>query len=531
MRDWMNLGHAGVLLHAYDDLYPHNDKTYSQLWESLKSHDSSRVNHTPVVTQLMRSDTWLYGFMDPPERIQVITSQGFYTIPVAKKRLMGEQELWDTYHGVSGSEHSEASLAQLDLHSVVKELDTINLKYNDPVDWNKPIPEQYNIPHEEFKWSLDDEIEKLESKSDKSSSEITHLQKLKDCRDTNDRAMFFFPVNYLEHDRYLKGDHTNFPFFQSVVEPTRRRSHIHHLMRNYAKFMRQAGYNYWVFSGNAISWYFNGNNMPWDEDIDIRMTVQEMNRMSLTHNATLVVENPEEGDGLYYFTISPWFGGFTRTGNHIDSRFVDIKTGLYIDITCLYEVSESKEEILQRDAIFDSWGIKKEYREEYLSNHAVINDKNNNWYWEDNFSRNFRTLFEGTMTYMPYEFAKVLVYNYGRDVLTRRDFDSWNYYPETGMWVNGRLCEPKKYQKVFDYGEAFNSDGKLTLKGACDRDALLDEWTRTHISIDMHKEELDLFTIGDKGHLKYSEKDLPIYWSDEFTDIFNYYETSGDSSI
>ncbi|VEU20092.1 DEKNAAC100988 [Brettanomyces naardenensis] len=531
--DWINLGHAHIILDAYNSLGANRgEQEYKKLWEALRSNDFDRNVHHPILSQLLHSDTWLDGFMDAPERIDIITDEGFYEVSVrgTDKRL-GAQGLWDTYYGQERSDWSASSLTDLDLKRSAKQLDFVNRKYHTAFNWSEPIPERMDIPNEDMHWNLDEEIKKLEKVPNKTNAQAKHLERLKLCRDSSNDAMYFFPVNFLENDRYLKGDHTNFPFFQSIIDPSRHRSPIHHMMKNYARFMRQAGYDYWVFSGNAISWYFNGNNMPWDEDIDVRMSAQEMNRMSMTHNATLVVENPEDGDGLYYFMISPWFGKSTRVGNHIDSRFLDLRTGLYIDVTCLYEATEPVKEIIKHDKLFDYWKIPEKSRADYLKDHKALNDKNGNWFWEEHFTHHFRTLFEGTMVYMPYDYSDLLKYSYGDKVLTKLEMDSWRFIPEIQLWVSEKYCDLKKYKKVFKEGKAFTKEGKLTFAGACWNAPLLDEWNRVHTSTELHKKEMKGLIKGDYDHFEYSQQDLKVYWKDEFTELFDYYETSGDGNV
>lgn len=530
--DWINLGNAGLIFNAYDRMRKHSMETFQKLWECIRSDDFTRRQQNPLLAQLKHSDAWIYGFQDPPERIDIITANGFYEVPISGKRRVGEQGLWDWYYGLKNSRWTADSFASINLKQLAKKIDSVSSKYTEPIAWENTVPEEVSVPDEDMRWDLDAEVKKLQAKEDKTPQETLHMQRLKQCQEAGGEAMFFFPINYLENDVSRSGDHTNFPFFQSVVDMSRRRSEIHHMMRSYAKFMRQAGYQYWVFSGNAISWYFNGNNMPWDDDIDVRMSAKEMDRMTITHNATMVIEDPEEGDGLYYFYVSPWFGKETRLGNHIDARFIDVRRGLYIDITCLYEATmKSKEDILRQEHLFDFWGVEPDKREEYLQQHAVLVDKNNNWFWEEHFRNQFRTLFEGTMVHMPYHYGEVLKYSYGEDVLRNPDFNGFRFFPEVGLWFSSQRCNFDEYQKLLDRGRAFDENGLLTLEGACGDADLLDQWRRIHPSIAIHRAELVLLKQGDRNHFKYSSHDMALYWHDEFSDMLDFYETNGNGNI
>lgn len=534
--DWMNLGHARVLLDAYEASKEHSITNYAKLWEALRSNDWYRSRETPILSQLLHSDVWIYGFVDSPDQVMAFTNGGYYEVPVVETKIVGEQGLWDQVYGQKNAYRNPHSLGSINLKEEAEQLDHITQKYESPYntvyDWDTPIPEEIKYTKQDFEWDLPAEIERYEKMPDKSPKEVKYLDTLKLCQDRSGPGAFFmYPINWLENDRYHKGQHTNFPFFQSLVDKSRRRSPIHHMMRNFAKMMRVADCKYWVFSGNAISWYFNGNNMPWDEDIDVRMTTKEMGKMALAYNNTLVIENPAEGDGMYLFQISPWFGKTTRIGNHIDSRFIDIKTGLYIDVTSLNVAPESREKVLKQNHLFEFRNVEKADRSTYLDRHTVINDKNGNWFWLDDFDTQFRTLFEGTMIHMPYNYDKTLRYSYGDRVLTKTRCEYYRFVSEISMWIDERTCNFDKYNKLIKAGLLYDKNGHLTLAGACGDREVLDEWNRVHPSFRMHLEEMNLLKNGDNGHFKYSAKDLPIAWHDSFTNLFDYYETEGSGSI
>ena len=63
----------------------------------------------------------------------------------------------------------------------------------------------------------------------------------------------------------------------------------------------------------------------------------DLHKLSLQFNQTIVVEDPEDGFGRYFLDIGS-FITLREKGNgnnNIDARFIDIDTGLYIDITAL----------------------------------------------------------------------------------------------------------------------------------------------------------------------------------------------------
>ena len=86
--------------------------------------------------------------------------------------------------------------------------------------------------------------------------------------------------------------------------------------------------------------YYHGIGMvwhSWDNDIDVQVPIMDLHKLSLQFNQTIVVEDPEDGFGRYFLDIGS-FITLREKGNgnnNIDARFIDIDTGLYIDITAL----------------------------------------------------------------------------------------------------------------------------------------------------------------------------------------------------
>lgn len=77
--------------------------------------------------------------------------------------------------------------------------------------------------------------------------------------------------------------------------------------------------------------------MPWDLDADVQVTEADMYFLSAYHNMTVYYykhENMMEGKS-FLLEINPYFTYREQDDslNVIDARWIDIETGLYIDIT------------------------------------------------------------------------------------------------------------------------------------------------------------------------------------------------------
>lgn len=97
-------------------------------------------------------------------------------------------------------------------------------------------------------------------------------------------------------------------------------------------------------------------SFPWDMDDDVQMPIRDLYRLARDFNQTLVVENIGHdhiaGDVMdsEFNGMSTYFIDVTNSithrekgngNNNIDARFIDIQTGLYVDITGL-SVSEER---------------------------------------------------------------------------------------------------------------------------------------------------------------------------------------------
>ena len=73
--------------------------------------------------------------------------------------------------------------------------------------------------------------------------------------------------------------------------------------------------------------------MPWDSDIDVQMTASTVYFLASYYNMTIHTYQDRD----YMLEINPKYtdGSFKDKLNVIDGRWIDITTGLFIDITAI----------------------------------------------------------------------------------------------------------------------------------------------------------------------------------------------------
>ncbi|CCE63834.1 hypothetical protein TPHA_0F03540 [Tetrapisispora phaffii CBS 4417] len=107
------------------------------------------------------------------------------------------------------------------------------------------------------------------------------------------------------------------------------------MIRTFQKFTRSNGIISWLSHGTAYGYMYNGMAFPWDNDFDLQLPIKHLHLLAQYFNQSLIIEDPREGNGRYLLDIGSSIT--TRTNgngkNNIDARFIDINSGLYIDLT------------------------------------------------------------------------------------------------------------------------------------------------------------------------------------------------------
>lgn len=162
--------------------------------------------------------------------------------------------------------------------------------------------------------------------------------------------------------------------------------------------------------------------MPWDLDADVQVTEADMYFLAAYHNMTVYYyqyENAPEGR-FFQLEINPYFEhrGRDDTLNVIDARWIDMQTGLFIDITA---------------ARYDPGHIRGE---------GVLYDKHDHEFKVCSlvscmvhplmFVRQDKyvfplldTTFEGLPAKIPYRYKEILASEYGKASLSKTEFHEY----------------------------------------------------------------------------------------------------------
>jgi len=234
------------------------------------------------------------------------------------------------------------------------------------------------------------------------------------------------PASYVEPD--TEDDYLRNTRFNNHMDA---RWGIKHVSRNYtimgaaltaifkgwSRFCEEHDLIYWLAHGTLLGWSWNQYNLPWDVDIDIQTTLEEL-------RTKMVPLNQTEHEGRFFFDVNPHFvhRGYQTGTNKIDARYIDMRTGLYIDITAV--ALNVTNDLYQCKSIHYHRG-------------------------QDLFPLQ-HTFYEGVVTWIPNNVTGILLTEYGRKVglpvfRVWRSDTSWYFNLNVGLWLQTSKIDAMRF--------------------------------------------------------------------------------------
>lgn len=268
-----------------------------------------------------------------------------------------------------------------------------------------------------------------------------------------------------------KDNHYDWRFFKQVhYSQYERKAILHRLTRAWMRFSNTLGIKTWIAHGSMLGWYWNGMNLPWDQDLDVQITMKSLITIAKYYNHTLVLDLTDQdynlnlGVGSYLLDVSSrYFDRQKGDGeNAIDARFIDTETGFYVDITALaftntandipiknmafsefnqvldsdFVMKDASHTILKED-LYKDLSLKKG---ELWKNQNIFNCKDNHFYTLENLDPLIPTLFEGSKAYVPTGFRQILQREYNRGLLYYQ-YAEHIFRPVFDLWVPNYICK------------------------------------------------------------------------------------------
>ena len=403
---------------------------------------------------ILLGKSYLYTFAPPPTMIVFLTKDGSYNVTVKGREKLLDSDLVGNYI----NQEKKKAIDPLTEFTKLKKKVKVN-SHQSINDYEINLTEDsFILKHEEL-------INEYESKLQEKGILVNEYRYLNSLKYSDNEVKNGNPPKYFAEARLigsLVGDHYDWRFFNGVMYEASQRSLIlHRLVRSWLSFSRKNGINTWVAHGSLLSWYWNGFSFPWDYDIDVQVPIMDLHKLSLQFNQTLVVEDMEEGYGRYFLDCGSFITLRAKGNgnNNIDARFIDIDTGIYIDITGL-AVSNTKSPDRYKEFYPDQWVDNADDYTEANTAMKAYNCRNNHFSTLDELSPLVKTFVEGEMAYVPRRYSDILSVEYPKGLLSKH-YSGHVFIPQLRLWVKeGDLyyfLHDKEKWKLHNYNEEYTN--------------------------------------------------------------------------
>lgn len=336
----------------------------------------------------------------------------------------------------------------------------------------------------DFQFDAEDFVNELKNKVSKSIEILTPnsldhrlLRSIYPFDSNSEPPKYFHEASILGTSR---GAHFDWRFFQKIdYSHYETQAILHRISRAWLRFAYNVGLNTWLAHGSLLGWYWNGLNMPWDQDLDVQITMESLITLARNYNQTLVVDltstNRENlGIGKYLIDVGSSIH-LREKGNGeniIDARFIDIETGFYVDITAIaftrsveklsvkhkssnelnqlldpeFTNKENSNTIVKEDLYSDLYKLLTlMYKDE-----NIFNCKNDHFYNLQDLNPLIPTLYEGVIAYVPNRYKEILKREYRKSLLNY-EYGGHTFRPMLDIWVPNKICSKDRIgDRCFD---------------------------------------------------------------------------------
>ncbi|KAK1062034.1 mannosyltransferase [Friedmanniomyces endolithicus] len=121
--------------------------------------------------------------------------------------------------------------------------------------------------------------------------------------------------------------------------------------QSYWATMNALGITTWLAHGSLLGWYWGQRRLPWDDDLDSHLMLDDLGFLASYYNMTVY----EHGSTSYLLDINPAYNSLMQPappGNgesfappgkdNIDARYIDMQSGLFVDMTALAPTAPSR---------------------------------------------------------------------------------------------------------------------------------------------------------------------------------------------
>ena len=218
------------------------------------------------------------------------------------------------------------------------------------------------------------------------------------------------------------------------------------MLQDFAQICKENHLNYWLQAGSLIGAYRHGGWIPWDDDLDIGMPEDDLNKLKQilrNHNCYRI-------DDYYHFRDN-YLGRFTRI------KFKDKKINCFLDIP-VYEFCDGKNiddawnNVLKNRKLFESQllKIRKKLKKQYFN--EIVTDKEDLKLITDFYEQEIKKVHKKDGKYIYWA-------SYGVPARWKRIFEKDMFFPLGELRFENNLYKvPKQYKQYLSlqYGNIFS---------------------------------------------------------------------------
>lgn len=408
-----------------DDLhFDHKDGNILRMGFNVKAYPGRM---TPEMAMLA-GRSYMYTHAPPPACIIFMTDDGSYNITTTGARLkLLHNGIPEHYIALQGKETI----------NTLKQFEILNKKV--PSFTDRVINDyKVHLQHEDFVLAPLNIIKELQEKkilTPLTKNEKDYLEGVKFSVATQKS-----PPKYFLEARIFNtviGDHYDWRFFGGIkINTEEQELTLHRMVRTWLSFCRKQGITTWMAHGSLLSWYWNGIGFPWDNDIDVQVPLLSLHKLALHFNQSLVVEDGKDGFGRYFIdvTSSITVRGHSNGKNNIDARFIDVDSGLYIDITAL-AVSGDGSPARYTEGMPEE--VNSESNKYDVNNQLQLyNCRNKHFLSLSEISPLIKSYVEGKVAYIPKRYSDILTAEYNKKGLLEKFFSRRLFMPQLRLWLH-----------------------------------------------------------------------------------------------
>lgn len=233
-------------------------------------------------------------------------------------------------------------------------------------------------------------------------------------------------------DTKLKSHHR---FIDHELEYEDQRTNLTSLMQSYLSTMADLGAETWIIHGTLMGWWWNRKVsssailhwppfdplqiMPWDSDVDVHVSADTMHFLASYYNMTIHTcrtAHAPRGKN-YMLEVNPkWVNSSPGDSlNTIDARWIDMLSGVFIDITAVHRLPKHPGMMFCKDS--------HRYRVSASNSTTLCAQRTHVKLLQEADLFPLRdSVFEDRPVKVPYNYAELLQEEYGRVSLTRTKF-------------------------------------------------------------------------------------------------------------